>query len=85
MKKTGGWNLFMGAEKRLNSPSPGVVPHRGTGDKAGIPFMLPLISPPKINGTLPPTIPKGTPPRFRIFSVYLDRIVQPLGWARHIV
>jgi hypothetical protein len=33
----------MGAEKRLNSPSPGVVPHRGRGDKAGTPFMLPLI------------------------------------------
>jgi hypothetical protein len=35
--------LLMGGEKRLNSPSPGVVPHRGRGDKAGTPFMLPLI------------------------------------------
>jgi hypothetical protein len=35
--------LLIGAEKRLNSPSPGVVPHRGRGDKAGTPFMLPLI------------------------------------------
>jgi hypothetical protein len=85
MKKTGGWNLLMGAAKRLNFPSPGVVPHRGTGDKAGTPFMLPLISPPKINGTLLPTIPKETRPRFRIFPVFLDRIVQPLGRARHIV
>jgi hypothetical protein len=33
----------MGAEKRLNPPSPGVVPHRGRGDKPGTPFMLPLI------------------------------------------
>ncbi len=35
--------LLMGAEKRLNSPSPGVVPHWGRGDKDGTPFMLPLI------------------------------------------
>jgi len=34
----------MEVEKRLNSPSPGVVPHRGRGDKAGTPFMLPLIN-----------------------------------------
>jgi hypothetical protein len=38
------FTYLTGAEKRLNSPSPGVVPHRGRGDKAGTPFMLPLIN-----------------------------------------
>jgi hypothetical protein len=38
------FQLLMGAEKRLNFPSPGVVPHWGRGDKDGTPFMLPLIT-----------------------------------------